>query len=131
MTELPYAADASVSLTYDELEVLKRQYQKEEEAGHVTVQTKFNYAWGLVKSPQAESIGMGLRLLQGILDSIPQYQLFPMNAEWIIEIYRAEATRRRECLYYLALGYYKIADYTNAKKFNGMTCSWIFYRHSI
>jgi fission 1 protein len=65
MTELPYAADASVSLTFDELEVLKRQYKKEEEAGHVTVQTKFNYAWGLVKSPQTESIEMGVRLLQG------------------------------------------------------------------
>jgi fission 1 protein len=34
------------------------------------------------------------------------------------EIYRAEAGRRRECLYYLALGYYKMGDYTNAKKFN-------------
>ncbi|KXN86626.1 Mitochondria fission 1 protein [Leucoagaricus sp. SymC.cos] len=50
-TELPYAADAEDSLSYDELEVLRRQYQKEISAGHVTIQTKFNYAWGLIKSP--------------------------------------------------------------------------------
>jgi len=98
MTELPYAADASISLSYDEIQVLKLQYQKEEEAGHVTVQTKFNYAWGLVKSPQKEAVEEGLKYLQ--------------------DIYRAEATRRRECLYYLALGYYKLADYENAKRFN-------------
>jgi hypothetical protein len=35
------------------------------------------------------------------------------------DIYRAEPTRRRECLYYLALGYYKMGNYDEAKKFNG------------
>jgi hypothetical protein len=32
---------------------------------HVTVQTKFNYAWGLVKSPMREHQVEGVRLLQG------------------------------------------------------------------
>jgi len=99
-TELPYAADAEVSLSYDELEVLRRQYQKELAQSHVTVQTKFNYAWGLVKSPKREHQVEGVRLLQ--------------------EIYRAEPTRRRECLYYLALGHYKMANYDEAKKFNAL-----------
>ncbi|EPQ56479.1 mitochondrial fission 1 protein [Gloeophyllum trabeum ATCC 11539] len=99
-TELPYAADAEVSLSYDELEVLRLQYEKEVEAGHVTVQTKFNYAWGLVKSPVREDQVEGVRLLQ--------------------EIYRAEPARRRECLYYLALGHYKMGNYEDAKKFNGL-----------
>ncbi|KAG9312985.1 hypothetical protein JVU11DRAFT_6423 [Chiua virens] len=97
-TDLPYAADAQVSLSYDELEVLRLQYQKELAQSHVTVQTKFNYAWGLVKSPVREHQVEGVRLLQ--------------------DIYRTEPTRRRECLYYLALGYYKMGSYTDAKSFN-------------
>ena len=36
-----------------------------------------------------------------------------------IEIYRAEPTRRRECLYYLALGHYKMGNYEEARRFNG------------
>jgi len=100
MPELPYAADAELALTFDELEVLKLQYQKEEVTGHITVQTKFNYAWGLVKSPKAVHQELGVKLLQ--------------------DIYRAEPSRRRECLYYIALGYYKMGEYQNAQKFNAL-----------
>ncbi|KAF9245230.1 hypothetical protein BU15DRAFT_41025 [Melanogaster broomeanus] len=99
-TDLPYAADAEVSLSYDELEVLRLQYQRELAQSHVTVQTKFNYAWGLVKSPVREHQVEGVRLLQ--------------------DIYRTEPTRRRECLYYLALGYYKMGNYADAKSFNDL-----------
>ncbi|PCH44229.1 mitochondrial fission 1 protein [Wolfiporia cocos MD-104 SS10] len=99
-TELPYAADAEVSLSYDELEVLRLQYQKELAQSHVTIQTKFNYAWGLVKSPIREHQVEGVRLLQ--------------------DIFRAEPARRRECLYYLALGHYKMGNYEEAKRFNSL-----------
>jgi len=99
-TELPYAADAEVSLSFDELEVLRIQHEKELSQSHVTVQTKFNYAWGLVKSPIRDHQVEGVRLLQ--------------------EIYRAEPTRRRECLYYLALGHYKMENFDEAKKFNAL-----------
>ncbi|EED80915.1 predicted protein [Postia placenta Mad-698-R] len=99
-TELPYAADAEVSLSYDELEVLRLQYQKELSQSHVTTQTKFNYAWGLVKSPMREHQAEGVRLLQ--------------------ELYRAEPSRRRECLYYLSLGHYKMGNYDEAKRFNSL-----------
>ncbi|TEB21833.1 mitochondrial fission 1 protein [Coprinellus micaceus] len=99
-TELPYAADAEDSLSYDELEVLRLQYQKELSQAHVTIQTKFNFAWGLVKSPLRDHQVEGVRLLQ--------------------EIYRAEPTRRRECLYYLALGHYKLGNYEEAKRFNSL-----------
>ena len=114
MTEIPYAADAEISLTYDELEVLKIQYVKEQAQGHITVQTKFNYAWGLVKSPQREHQEQGVRLLQGSLQRLPPLEL----TKWRSDIYRSEPTRRRECLYYLALGYYKLGDYENSRKFN-------------
>ncbi|KIM56286.1 hypothetical protein SCLCIDRAFT_1220443 [Scleroderma citrinum Foug A] len=99
-TDLPYAADAQVSLSYDELEVLRIQYQKELAQSHVTVQTKFNYAWGLVKSPVREHQVEGVRLLQ--------------------DIYRTEPSRRRECLYYIALGYYKMGNFADAKAFNDL-----------
>ncbi|KAF7770550.1 hypothetical protein Agabi119p4_6524 [Agaricus bisporus var. burnettii] len=99
-TELPYAADAQMSLSYDELEVLRVQYQKEHAQAHVTIQTKFNYAWGLVKSPKSNEQAEGIELLQ--------------------EIFRAEPTRRRECLYYLALGYYKLGKYEEANRFNAL-----------
>ena len=90
--DLPYAADAEVSLSYDELivrtnlaclglghvdltyrsgnQVLQRQYEKEQELGHVTSQSKFNYAWALVKSPNKEQQVEGIGLLQGM---IPAY----------------------------------------------------------
>ncbi|KAI0027802.1 hypothetical protein K488DRAFT_80970 [Vararia minispora EC-137] len=99
-TDIPYAVDVEVSLSFDELEVLRKQYVKEVEAGHVTVQTRFNYAWGLVKSPKREHQVEGVRLLQ--------------------DIYRAEPPRRRECLYYLALGYFKMGNYEEAGKFNAL-----------
>ncbi|KAF5388641.1 hypothetical protein D9757_004796 [Collybiopsis confluens] len=93
-TELPYAADAEVSLSYDELEVLRLQYEREQLQAHVTVQTKFNYAWGLVKSPLRE--------------------------HQVEDLYRSEPARRRECLYYLALGHYKMGNFEEAKQFNGL-----------
>ncbi|KAF8582792.1 mitochondrial fission 1 protein [Ramaria rubella] len=99
-TELPYAADAEVSLSYDELEVLRSQYRKEVAQSHVSIQTKFNYAWGLVKCPQRDEQAEGVKLLQ--------------------EIYREEPARRRECLYYLALGYYKMGNFEDARKFNSL-----------
>ncbi|KAJ8587316.1 mitochondrial fission 1 protein [Rhizopogon salebrosus TDB-379] len=102
-TELPYAADAEISLTYDELDVLKLQYEKEFAQSHVTVQTKFNYSWGLVKSPLRDHQVEGVRLLQ--------------------DIYRTEPTRRRECLYYLALGHYKMGNFTEARSFNDLLLS--------
>ncbi|KAG9124922.1 mitochondrial membrane protein [Ceratobasidium sp. 392] len=99
-TDLPYAADAEVSLSPDELAVLRIQYEKEASQGYVSVQTKFNYAWGLVKSPKQEHQVEGVQLL--------------------LEIYRAEPPRRRECLYYLALGHYKMGNLEDARKFNAL-----------
>lgn len=138
-TDLPYAADAQVSLSYDELEaclsgilsdianlrplqVLRLQYQKELAQSHVTVQTKFNYAWGLVKSPLHEHQVEGVQLLQGMSFVCRQHAI--SDVLFTTDIYRTEPTRRRECLYYLALGYYKMGKYADAKNFNGR-CNWL------
>ena len=96
MLLLPDAADAESPLKPAELQVLRSQYEKEGE--YVSLQTKFNYAWGLIKSSARPEQQEGVRLLS--------------------EIFRASPDRRRECLYYLALGNYKLGNYAEAKRYN-------------
>ncbi|EON63617.1 mitochondria fission 1 protein [Coniosporium apollinis CBS 100218] len=93
---LPYAADAESPLKPAELQVLRAQYEKE--GDFVGVQTKFNYAWGLIKSDQRPEQQEGVRLLS--------------------DIFRQSPERRRECLYYLALGNYKLGNYAEARRYN-------------
>ncbi|KAF3041973.1 hypothetical protein E8E12_009434 [Didymella heteroderae] len=93
---LPYAADVESPLKPDELQVLRAQYEKEGE--YVGLQTKFNYAWGLIKSNDRPDQQEGVRLLS--------------------EIFRGSRERRRECLYYLALGNYKLGNYAEARRYN-------------
>ena len=97
---LPYAADAETSLSPAELGVLRNQYEKENAEGHASTQTKFNYAWGLVKSPRREDMVEGVSILT--------------------DIYRTDPPRRRECLYYLALGHYKLGNFEEARRFNAI-----------
>ncbi|KAG2228118.1 hypothetical protein INT45_009164 [Circinella minor] len=97
MTEsAPMVEEAEKPLTPAEIEVLRKQFEREGE--FVTIQTKFNYAWGLIKSKNLEEIALGITLLT--------------------EIYRDSPERRRECLYFLALGHYKLANYGDARQFN-------------
>ncbi|KAJ1922702.1 mitochondrial membrane protein [Tieghemiomyces parasiticus] len=96
MSTLPLAVDAETPLSAPELDVLRRQYERE--APQATVQTKFNYAWGLVKSNYRKDQEKGIRLL--------------------LEVHQEAPNRQRECLYYLALGFYKLGSYVEAKRFN-------------
>ncbi|EGG04635.1 uncharacterized protein MELLADRAFT_108313 [Melampsora larici-populina 98AG31] len=96
--KLPYAADVSISLSTEELKVLRQQYQTEESKGWVSIQTKFNLAWGLVKgNVKNGEVSEGIAIF--------------------MDVYRQEPTRRRECLYYLSLGHYKLGNYGEAKRF--------------
>ncbi|XMA16671.1 hypothetical protein WAI453_009462 [Rhynchosporium graminicola] len=97
-SSLPYAADAESPLKPAELQVLRSQYEKEGE--HVGVQTKFNFAWGLIKSSARPEQQEGVRLLS--------------------DIFRTSPERRRECLYYLALGNYKLGNYAEARRYNNL-----------
>ncbi|KYK59608.1 mitochondrial membrane fission protein [Drechmeria coniospora] len=98
VAELPYALDAETPLNAAELNVLRAQYEKEGDM--VGVQTKFNYAWGLVKSHNRHDQQLGVRLLS--------------------DIFRLSPERRRECLYYLALGNYKLGNYGEARRYNDL-----------
>ncbi|KAI9314285.1 mitochondria fission 1 protein [Dichotomocladium elegans] len=93
---MPMAEEADTPLTPAELNVLRKQYLKEGE--YVTVQTKFNYAWSLIRSANHKEVEEGVFLLS--------------------EIYMSSPERRRECLYYLAIGHYKIGNLSDAKRFN-------------
>ena len=81
-----------------ELQVLRAQYDKESEGSYISLQTKFNLAWGLIKSASRPDQQEGVTLLS--------------------EIFRASPDRRRECLYYLALGNYKLGNYGEARRYN-------------
>ncbi|KAG6033058.1 mitochondrial membrane protein [Claviceps sp. Clav32 group G5] len=98
VTQLPYALDAECPLNPSELQVLRAQYEKEGDM--VGVQTKFNYAWGLVKSNNRNEQQLGVRILS--------------------DIFRLSPERRRECLYYLALGNYKLGNYGEARRYNDL-----------
>ncbi|KAJ0117943.1 hypothetical protein N8I77_000422 [Diaporthe amygdali] len=97
-SNLPFAVDAESPLNPAELQVLRAQYEKEGEM--VGVQTKFNYAWGLVKSNRRDDQQLGVMLLS--------------------EIFRTSPERRRECLFYLALGNYKLGNYADARRYNDL-----------
>jgi fission 1 protein len=100
------------------VQVLRLQYEKEQAQAHATTQTKFNYSWGLIKSPGREEQVEGVRLLQGRLTQAESATGAAAQNEHFTEIYRAEPQRRRECLYYLALGNYKLGNYEDARKYN-------------
>ncbi|KAH9815729.1 Mitochondria fission 1 protein [Teratosphaeria destructans] len=78
------------------LPFLRSQYEKE--SPYTSLQTEFNYAWGLIKSSARTDQQLGVQLLS--------------------EIFRSSPDRRRECLYYLALGNYKLGNYAEAKRYN-------------
>ncbi|KAI9595935.1 mitochondria fission 1 protein [Syncephalis fuscata] len=91
---LPEITDIELPLSSAELEVLHRQYNREGEAA--TPQTKFNYAWGLVKSRNRSEQERGVQILTEICRESPQ--------------------RQRESLYYLSLGYCKLNKYVEARQ---------------
>jgi len=97
-SNLPYAADAESPLKPAELQVLRAQFEKE--GDYVGVQTKFNYAWGLIKSNTRNEQQEGVRLLTDIFRTTPE--------------------RRRECLYYLGLGNFKLGNYAEARRYNDL-----------
>jgi mitochondrial fission 1 protein len=92
---LPALEEVAVPLPQEELDVLRKQYQSEGQ--YVSLQTRFNYAWGLIKSNQVADQQLGVKLLT--------------------EVFKDAPGRRRECLYYLSIGSYKLGDYTNARKY--------------
>lgn len=82
-------------ISSEELEVLRHQYFAEGQ--FVSVQSRFNYAWGLVRSAKKSDQCDGVHMLT--------------------LLYRDSPERRREVLYYLSIGSYKLQDYSMARKY--------------
>ncbi|KAK6455892.1 uncharacterized protein RJT20DRAFT_129276 [Scheffersomyces xylosifermentans] len=91
----PALEELHSSLSPQQLRILKDQVDSEKP--DVSAQTKFNYAWGLIKSDSYKYQQEGIWLLT--------------------EVYADDKSLRRECLYYLSLGSYKVGDYTNARRY--------------
>ncbi|KAK6201647.1 uncharacterized protein RJT21DRAFT_120711 [Scheffersomyces amazonensis] len=91
----PALEEVKQQLAPKQLEILKNQVESEKP--NVSSQTLFNYAWGLIKSNHYKDQKEGVHILTNV--------------------FRDDPSLRRECLYYLSLGSYKIGDYSNAKRY--------------
>lgn len=119
MPILPPASLTSLTPTHsplkpDELRVLQAQYEKEGE--YVGVQTKFNYAW-VRDHPPSPIPNPHLTSLQGLIKSKARNEQ-QEGVRLLSDIFRSAPERRRECLYYLALGHYKLGNYAEARRYN-------------
>lgn len=78
------------------------------------VQTKFNYAWVRFIPTHVLSCA---HLVKGLIKSSGRGEQ-QEGVRLLSEIFRNAPERRRECLYYLALGNYKLGNYAEAKRYN-------------
>lgn len=129
LTTSTVAVDAESPLNPAELQVLRAQYEKEGEL--VGVQTKFNYAWVSPKTAHAppRPIPPPTHPLVTNYLSLPAHQgLVKSNRRddqqlgvmLLSEIFRTSPERRRECLFYLALGNFKLGNYAEARRYNDL-----------
>lgn len=95
----PSAIDSIISV--DEFLQIKEQYDAEQPL--ITLQTKFNLAWALVRSDSTQHVQQGLSLF--------------------CSIYKDSPERRLECLYYIALSHYKLKQYEESRRYLNMLLS--------
>ena len=97
------------------MQVLRAQYEKE--GPYVGIQTKFNYAWVGDFYDTGFAIRNVLTSFQGLIKSALRNEQ-QEGVRLLSEITRNAPERRRECLYYLALGNYKLGNYAEARRYN-------------
>lgn len=98
----PNLEDAYETLPPQQLEIL-RESVLQEGGDQASIQSKFNYSWGLIKSNDVDDQRLGVKLLS--------------------DIYKQSPNRRRECLYYLTIGCYKMGEFSMAKRYVDALCS--------
>ncbi|KAJ3394390.1 mitochondrial membrane protein [Entophlyctis sp. JEL0112] len=94
----PFLLDLQSASSLDDIEALRSEYNTQLNSGKVNPQTKFDFAYVLVKSASRKDHEAALVLLH--------------------ELYKENPARRRECLYYLSIGNFKLSNYVEARKFN-------------
>ena len=88
----------------------------------VGVQTKFNYAWVCrtpLQAPISSTLHTNTYTTQGLVKSNNRNDQ-QLGVRLLSDIFRLSPERRRECLYYLALGSYKLGNYGEARRYNDL-----------
>ncbi|CAN8076187.1 unnamed protein product [Agarophyton chilense] len=78
-----------------ELDRFEEIYMKECMKSRPNPTAKFNYAWALIRSKERANIRKGVIMMQGLLE---------------------DRYADRDCLYYMALGYYRLDDVVSSRK---------------
>ncbi|GBL51251.1 Mitochondrial fission 1 protein [Candidozyma auris] len=78
----------------EQLQILKNQLESENPQ---TPDSQFNYAWGLLKTKNSRQQKQGMDILTVLYRDVPR--------------------KRRDSLYYLALGSVKLGEYSNARRY--------------
>lgn len=78
----------------EQLQILKNQLELENPQ---TPDSQFNYAWGLLKTKNSRQQKQGMHILTVLYRDVPR--------------------KRRDSLYYLALGSVKLGEYLNARRY--------------
>lgn len=94
-TALPDPEEVFIPLSEEQLAILEAQVEAEQPVA--TVQSQFNFGWGLMKSNDTDDVKQGINLLTDIFKTVP--------------------TRRIECIYYLSLACFKIKEYREATRY--------------
>lgn len=95
--EKQYAAieEINQAIAPEQLAVLRNQLDSEQP--NPSPQSEFNYGWALLKSVHHRQQQQGIEILAHLYRDVPEL--------------------RRDSLYYLALGSYKVGEYANARRY--------------
>jgi fission 1 protein len=91
----PALEELKQPLSAQQLQILKSQLESENP--NPSPQSQFNYAWGLIKSSNHKHVASGIEILR--------------------HLYQDNEDLKRECLYYLSLGSYKIGEYGRSRQY--------------
>ncbi|AWU74050.1 hypothetical protein CAS74_001847 [Pichia kudriavzevii] len=91
----PDPKEVFIPLSEEQLAILEAQVEAEQPIA--TVQSQFNFAWGLIKSKDTQDVKSGINIMAEIFKEVP--------------------SRRTEFIYYLALACFKIKEYREATRY--------------
>lgn len=91
----PDLQEAFDPLSEEQLAILEAQVESEHPIA--TVQSQFNFGWGLIKSKDDDDVKAGINIMTELFKSVP--------------------SRRTECIYYLSLACFKIKEYREATRY--------------
>lgn len=91
----PDPQEAFVPLSEAQLAILEAQVESEQP--DATVQSQFNFGWGLIKSKDDDDVKAGINIMTHLFETV--------------------VMRRTECIYYLSLACFKIREYREATRY--------------